>query len=100
VRGDPCRRGRHCSSKSSTHACIRCPVLHIDPRLLARLDDIEADLLTRRDKAAAEGWHGEIEGLDLTLSFLRDKRSHTQRFTRRAQLGIPSVRTTQRPRQS
>jgi hypothetical protein len=37
------------------------------------------------------GWHGEIEGLDLTLSFLRNKRAHTQRFTRRVQLGLPTV---------
>jgi len=63
--------------------------------MLARLDDIETDLLTRRDQAAAEGWHGEIEGLDLTLSFLRDKRAHVQQFTRRAQLGIPAYRNNQ-----
>jgi len=68
--------------------------------MLARLDEIEADLITSRDKAVAEGWHGEIEGLDLTLSFLRDKRAHAQRFTRRAQLGIPAVRTTHLPGQS
>ncbi len=60
--------------------------------MLARLDDIEADLLARRERARAEGWRGEIEGLDLTLSFLRNKRAHTQRFTRRAQLGLPAVR--------
>jgi hypothetical protein len=74
------------------HACIRCPVLHIDPRMLTRLDEIETDLIGRRQKAQTEGWHGEIEGLDLTLSFLRDKRAHTQRFTRRAHVGIPTFR--------
>ena len=72
-------------------ACIRCPVLHVDPRMLARLDEIEADLLARRERAQAEGWRGEIEGLDLTLSFLRNKRAHTLRFTRRVQLGLPTV---------
>ena len=72
-------------------ACIRCPVLQVDPKMLARLDDIEADLLARRERARAEGWRGEIEGLDLTLSFLRNKRAHTQRFTRRVQLGLPAV---------
>jgi hypothetical protein len=71
------------------------PVLHIAPRMLFRLDEIETGLLTRRDKATAEGWHGEIEGLDLTLSFLRDKRTHVQRFTRHAHLGLPAVRATQ-----
>jgi len=73
-------------------ACIRCPVLQVDPKMLARLDEIEADLLARRERAQAEGWRGEIEGLDLTLSFLRSKRAHTQRFTRRAQLGMPAMR--------
>ena len=60
--------------------------------MLARLDEIEADLLARRERAACEGWHGEIEGLDLTLSFLRAKRAHTQRFTRKVQLGLPGSR--------
>jgi len=59
--------------------------------MLVRLDEIEADLLARRERAQAEGWRGEIEGLDLTLSFLRNKRAHTQRFTRRVQLGLPTM---------
>jgi hypothetical protein len=78
------------------HACLRCPVLHVDPRMLGRLDEIETDLLVRRKRAEAEGWHGEIEGLDLTLSFLRAKRAHTQRFTRKTHLGLPALRP-QRP---
>ena len=44
------------------------------------------------ERAPAEGWRGEIEGLDLTLSFLRNKRAHTQRFTRRVPLGLPALR--------
>ncbi len=60
--------------------------------MLPRLDEIESDLLARRERAGAEGWHGEIEGIDLTLSFLRSKRTHTQRFTRRVQLGLPRRR--------
>ena len=64
--------------------------------MLGRLDEIEADLIERRKRAETEGWHGEIEGLDLTLSFLRGKRAHTQRFTRKAHLGLPALRP-QRP---
>ncbi len=74
------------------HACIRCPVLQVSPTMLPRLDEIESDLLIRRERAGAEGWHGEIEGIDLTLSFLRSKRTRTQRFTRRVQLGLPQLR--------
>lgn len=74
------------------HACLRCPVLHLDPRMLGRLDEIEADLIERRARAEDEGWHGETEGLDLTLSFLRSKRASTQRFARKTHLGLPAVR--------
>ncbi len=77
---------------SHEHACIRCPVLLVDPKMLRRLDEIEADLLARRQRAESEGWLGEIEGLDLTLSFLRDKRARTQRFARKVQLGLPKSR--------
>jgi hypothetical protein len=33
-----------------------------------------ADLLVRRSRANAEAWLGEIEGIDLTLQFLRQAR--------------------------
>ncbi|MBK6043490.1 hypothetical protein [Streptomyces sp. MBT55] len=35
-----------------------------------RLDEIETDLIARRARAEAEGWVGEIEGIDLTLMLL------------------------------
>ncbi|TCO55625.1 hypothetical protein EV192_10746 [Actinocrispum wychmicini] len=63
--------------------------------MLARLDEIEADLIARRQRAEVEGWLGEIEGINLTLGFLRYKRAHTQRFTRRVQLGLPTLRPPQ-----
>jgi site-specific recombinase XerD len=73
------------------HACVRCPMLRIDAKMLPRLDDLEADLLARRARAEAEGWLGEIEGIYLTLTFLRDKRAQAQRLARRGliQLGSP-----------
>lgn len=76
------------------HACIRCPMLHVNPKMLARLFELEADLLQRRTQAEAEGWIGEIEGIDLTLTFLRAKRDETQRRAERpaVHLGIPARR--------
>jgi site-specific recombinase XerD len=76
------------------HACIRCPMLSINPMMLPRLDEIEEDLLARRKRAVAEGWQGEIEGLDLTLTFLRGKREQTRRFQRSGtvDLGLPRQR--------
>ncbi|MFD7846096.1 site-specific integrase [Nocardia sp. NPDC059764] len=53
------------------HACIRCPMLNINPDMLGRLDELEADLLQRRLHAQQQEWLGEIEGIDLTLTFLR-----------------------------
>ncbi|WP_406319984.1 hypothetical protein OHA77_12570 [Streptosporangium sp. NBC_01639] len=76
------------------HACIRCPMLNVNPKMLDRLNEIEADLLVRRERAEAEGWIGEIEGIDLTLTFLRSKRDEAQRLARRmtVDLGIPTAR--------
>ncbi|MFE0055264.1 tyrosine-type recombinase/integrase [Streptomyces sp. NPDC059003] len=81
------------------HACIRCPMLHVNPKMLARLDELEKDLLARRVRAEREGWAGEIEGLNLTLALLHSKRDESQRMARRpaVDLGIPARR---RPKES
>jgi hypothetical protein len=66
-------------------------MLHVDPKMIVRLDEIEDDLIRRRERAEAEGWIGEIEGIDLTLSFLHSKRSEANRLTRRrVSLGMPN----------
>jgi hypothetical protein len=73
------------------HSCLRCPVLQVDPKMLPRIDEIETDLLQRRARAEAEGWLGEIEGIDLTLTFLRDKRVQAERTrARTVPLGMPT----------
>jgi Phage integrase family len=76
------------------HACVRCPMLRIDPKMLPRLEELEVDLLARRARAEAEGWLGELEGIDLTLSFLRDKRAEARRLSRvtPVHLGMPTRR--------
>ncbi|MGC4851838.1 tyrosine-type recombinase/integrase [Micromonospora sp. DT4] len=63
------------------HACLRCPMLHVPPDALPRLDVIEADLHDRRARAETEQWLGEIEGIDITLDHLRRKRTQTIRLT-------------------
>ncbi|MFD0526063.1 recombinase [Kitasatospora arboriphila] len=69
-------------------------MLHIDPKMLDRLAEIEADLLSRRERAEAEGWLGEIEGIDLTLTFLNGKREEALRLAAkdRVDLGMPARR--------
>ena len=70
------------------HACIRCPMLTLNPKMVPRLDELESDLVQRRDHATANGWKGEIEGIDLTLAFLRSKRTQTRRSV---SLGMPTI---------
>ncbi|MHC6624907.1 tyrosine-type recombinase/integrase [Streptomyces globosus] len=84
--GTPCRH---------EHACIRCPVLQVNPKMVARLDELEKDLLLRRQRAQAESWLGEIDGIDQTLVFLRGKRAEALRLTRRTpvDLGLPRPRS-------
>ncbi len=69
-------------------------MLHVNPKMINRLDDLEQDLLTRRQHAERENWLGEIEGIDLTLTYLRDKRDEAERLSRRPliQLGLPRAR--------
>lgn len=68
-------------------------MLQINPKMLPRLDELEADLTSRRHRAEQEGWLGEIEGIDLTLSFLRSKRHQTRRLNQHGtvKLGMPSL---------
>ncbi|WP_331721228.1 recombinase [Streptomyces sp. NBC_00212] len=68
-------------------------MLSINPKMLPRLDELEEDLLARRERAVAEDWRGEIDGLDLTLTFLRSKREQARRFERTGPvpLGLPAV---------
>ncbi|MEU8310625.1 site-specific integrase [Actinomadura sp. NPDC048955] len=76
------------------HACIRCPMLSINPKMLPRLDELEEDLIARLRRAQDENWRGEIEGLELTLTFLRGKRAQSMRLARlgpgRIDLGMPT----------
>ncbi|MFE2970437.1 recombinase [Streptomyces sp. NPDC059340] len=69
-------------------------MLSINPKMLPRLDELEEDLINRRKRAVEEGWQGEIEGLDLTLTFLRSKRQQTHHIQRSGpvELGFPHRR--------
>ncbi|MET9134665.1 recombinase [Streptomyces antibioticus] len=69
-------------------------MLQVSPKMISRFDDLEADLVARRTRAQAEGWAGEIEGLDLTHPLLRAKRDDANPRTRRPTvgLGIPTPR--------
>lgn len=76
------------------HACIRCPMLQINPKMVPRLIELETDLEARRERAQTEGWLGELEGIDLTLRLLRQKKSAATRLVESrhtAVLGTPRL---------
>lgn len=73
-------------------------MLQVNPKMLSRLADIEKDLFMRRKRALEEQqWLGEIEGIDLTLTFLRAKQADAARLMQRTtvDLGLPRPRTEQ-----
>jgi hypothetical protein len=80
-------------------SCLRCPMLATNPKMLPRLDEIEEDLMARRARAEHEAWLGEVEGIDLTLTFLRQKREETKRLARIAPVspGMPALPREHRP---
>jgi hypothetical protein len=62
--------------------------------MIGRLDEINSDLIARRELAQTRGWLGELEGIDLTLQFLQEKRADAQRLAGLGPiaLGIPAIR--------
>lgn len=69
-------------------------MLQVDPLMLHRLDEINIDLIARRELAETKGWLGELEGIDLTLRFLQDERAEAQRLATLGptNIGMPGVR--------
>ncbi|MEU0197143.1 MULTISPECIES: helix-turn-helix transcriptional regulator [unclassified Streptomyces] len=63
-------------------------------RIARELPDLlKNDLVARRQHAIARGWKGEVEGIELTLTFLRSKRAQVHRSQQLPplDLGIPFV---------
>jgi integrase len=83
--GTPCKH---------EHACIRCPVLQLDPRQRPRLLEIIQNLRERIREARANGWLGEVEGLqvsfDAAMAKLNSlKRAPTDGRPQLIDLGMP-----------
>jgi len=79
------------------HACIRCPSLRLNPRARPRLAEIIASLKDRIQEARDNGWLGEVEGLQASITAARAKLAALDRTARNnapgaTSLGMPSVR--------
>lgn len=62
------------------HACVRCPMLRMDPEQLPRLLQIERNTHDLLSEARENGWEGEIQGLEETLLHIGEKKAQVERI--------------------
>ncbi|WP_291413549.1 hypothetical protein [Actinophytocola sp.] len=62
------------------HACVRCPMMRMDPHQLPRLVAIEHDTHRLLTEATTNRWVGEIAGLEVTLQRIQDKKAQVERI--------------------
>ncbi len=61
------------------HACVRCPMLQVDPAQKSRLLQIETNTIERLDEARRMAWLGEVSALEESLQHIRKKRDQISR---------------------
>jgi hypothetical protein len=59
------------------HACVRCPMLRMDPQQLSRLLQIEKNTHDLLAEARENRWEGEIQGLEETLVHIAEKKAQS-----------------------
>lgn len=69
------------------HACVRCPMLQVEPGQIPRLQDLEGNALVRLEEARQKTWLGEVAALEESLRHIREKRAHAVRVCRRIEDG-------------
>lgn len=84
------------SSCDHEHACIRCPMLRVDPAQLERLADIAVSLEERVAEAEERGWAGEVQQLRVSLHAARDKLAGSGRGRVPVLLDLPTLRPSDR----
>ncbi len=80
------------------HACIRCPMLRPDPAQQHRLEEIIANLHARLAEAHTQGWLGEVDGLETSITAAEHKLTQMRRSQTTSDLGIPTVPPPAAPR--
>ncbi|HWM95459.1 MAG TPA: site-specific integrase [Streptosporangiaceae bacterium] len=85
--------GTPCAHES---ACVRCPLLRVDPAQRPRLEEIHANLLDRLQEAREQGWLGEVAAIQTTLAAAAQKLEAMRELTDRStavSLGMPGMRS-------
>jgi hypothetical protein len=75
------------------HSCLRCPLLRPSPTQRPRIVEIRDNLHDRIAEAEHEGWHGEVEGLRVSLAGAETKLAQLDQMSRRGatvHLGVPA----------
>jgi hypothetical protein len=77
------------------NACVRCPLLRVDPAQMPRLEEIHASLLDRFQEAKEQGWLGEVAAIETSLAAAQQKLT-TMRGAGRGSthLGMPTIRSS------
>ncbi len=78
------------------HSCLRCSMHWPSPAQRPRIAEIRDNLIARIAEAEREGWHGEAEGLKISLAGARDKLAQIDRRSRSAvpvNMGMPASST-------
>jgi len=77
------------------NACVRCPLLRVEPAQTPRLEEIHANLLDRLEEAKDQGWLGEVAAIETTLAAAAQKLKAMRELAARSaivNLGMPEVR--------
>ncbi|MFT3854986.1 MAG: site-specific integrase [Ilumatobacteraceae bacterium] len=61
------------------HACVRCPMLRVEPTRKPRLIELRQNLTDRLTEARQMNWHGEIDGIEQSLHHVELKLSQLDR---------------------
>ncbi len=79
------------------HSCLRCPMLRVSPTQRTRLVEIIRNLGDRITEAKMNGWLGEAQGLQYSLTKAKEKLTSLDKTIRNStgtqtDLGIPTLR--------
>lgn len=69
------------------HACVRCPMLQVDPAQLPRLYELETNAVTRLSEAKQKTWLGEVAALEESLRHIREKQVQATQINDRVSSG-------------
>jgi integrase len=77
------------------NACVRCPLLRVDPAQMPRLQGIHANLVDRLAEAKEQGWLGEVAAIETTMAAAAQKLEAMRALDSRGtavHLGMPDIR--------